>query len=115
MVINFDFARNLILKISSYEGFDALTDEDLLDENTPVAKVQAYLDLFIEEELISAKVKTWLDGSKAYEVRYVTLKGKRFSDSLKNPNFWQKYKKKIAQKGINFFADFVEKIIFAEL
>ena len=115
MVINFDFARNLILKISSYEGFDALTDEDLLNENTPIAKVQAYLDLFIEEELISAKVKTWLDGSKTYEIRYVTPKGKHFSDSLKNPNFWQKYKKKITQKGINFFTDFVEKTILAKL
>jgi hypothetical protein len=115
MTLDLDFARELILKIDAWQPYEPQTNRDLTDSDTPIGKINAYLDLFVEEQLISAKKTTYIDGSISYQIKYLTFKGKQFALGVANPNLWGKYKEQIVKTGLSFFGDIVMRIILAKI
>lgn len=111
MKLDLDYLRKLLLKIDSFDTFEPITNNDLTDNDNPINKVNAYLDLLIEEELINAECTNYINGSKNYKIKYITLKGQTFADTIKNPNFWQKYKEKIVSAGITSLPKIIMEII----
>lgn len=111
MRLDLDFLRNLLLKIDSFDTFEPITNDDLIDNDTPINKINAYLDLLIEEDLINAERITYINGNKSYKIKYITLKGQTFTDTIKNPNFWQKHKEKIISAGIASLPKIIMEIV----
>lgn len=111
MRLDIDFVRNLLLKIDSFDTYNPITNYDLTDDDTPINKINAYLSLLVEEELISAECKTYIDGSQTYRIKYITLKGQNFIDTIKNNCSWGKYKEKIISAGISSLPKIVEFIL----
>lgn len=109
--LELDYLRKILLKIDSIDKFEPITNEELVDGDTPINKVNAYLDLLIEEELIKSDKIEYIDGSKSYSIKYITLKGQAFIDTIKNNNFWQKHKEKIIEAGISSLPKIIMKII----
>jgi hypothetical protein len=100
MRLDLDFIRKLLLKIDEFKTFEPITNKDLIDNDTPINQVNAYLDLLIEEELISAKRTAYLDGNKLFQINYLTIKGQKFVDVIKTQSFWEKHKQTILSAGI---------------
>ena len=111
MRLDLDFIRNLLIKIDSFDTYNPITNYDLTDDDTPINKINTYLSLLVEEELISAKSETYIDGSQIYKIKYITLKGQTFIDTVKNNCFWKKYKEKIICMGISSLPKIIEFIL----
>ena len=111
MRIEPDFIRKLLLKIDSWESFNPVTNKDLADNDTPINKVNIYLDFLMEEELINAKKTEYIGGTKLYQIRYLTLKGQKFVDIIKPPTIWEKHKETIISAGISSLSEIISMII----
>lgn len=115
MKLDLDFLRKMLLTIDAWESFKPMENADFINADTPINKIDAYLDLMCEEELICARSKIWINGSKTYKIKYLTLKGEKFVNAVKNPNLWKKQKNSIVEKGISFLGDVISKIIFGTI
>lgn len=111
MRLDLDFIRSLLIKIDSFDTYNPITNYDLTDDDTPINKINTYLSLLVEEELISAEYETYVNGSQSYRIKYVTFKGQSFIDKIKNNCLWEKYKEKIISAGISSLSEIIEFIL----
>lgn len=111
MRLDLDFIRNLLIKIDSFDTYNPITNYDLTDDDTPINKINTYLSLLVEEELISAEYETYVNGSQSYRIKYVTFKGQIFINKIKNNCLWEKYKGKITSSEISSLSGIIEFIL----
>lgn len=113
--LDLEFIREIILKIRSWSSYEPMSNYDLIDENTSISKVNFYLDLLMDEQLICANKATYINGQKNYRIMYLTFKGESLCNLISNEYFWKRCKKEILSKGLSFFGDIVMKIILSKL
>lgn len=116
MKLDLDFLRELLIKIEDWESYEKImTNKDLVDSDTPIAKVNYYLDLFIAEKLIEAKKTVYIDGTKNYEIERISFLGSNFLNPIKNKNFWQKHKEAIINTGISSLPHIIEFVMTGKI
>lgn len=88
MRLDLNFLRKLLLKIDNLDTFDPITTQDLTDNDTPINKVNAYLDILGNEDLIEVFED---ETEENYIVKYITLKGQALIDKIKNKNSFEMF------------------------
>lgn len=111
MRLDLDFIRSLLIKIDSFDTYNPITNYDLTDDDTPINKINTYLSLLVEEELISAEYETYVNGNQSYRIKYVTLKGQHVIDKIKDEHLWGEYQEKIICMGISSLPKIIEFIL----
>lgn len=111
MRLDLDFIRNLLIKIDSFDTYNPITNYDLTDDDTPINKINTYLSLLVEEELIGAECETYVNGNQSYRIKHVTFKGQIFIDKIKDEHTWREYQEKIMRMGISSLPKIIEFIL----
>lgn len=115
MRLDLDFLRNLLLKIDSFDTFGNISSEELVDDNTTISKINAYLDILTEEDLIETMVEISEDLSELEKeicyVKYITLKGQRLIDNIKNKTYFDNYIRNAINNHVYSLSRIIEYII----
>lgn len=97
MRLDLNFLRKLLLKIDNLDTFDPITTQDLTDNDTPINKVNAYLDILGNEDLIEIFEN---ETEENYTVKYITLRGQALIDKIKNKNSFEMFLEHILDDGM---------------
>lgn len=108
MRLDLNFLWNLLLKIDSFGTFEPITNYNLIDDDTPINKVNAYLDILGDEDLIEV---VEYESDATYKIKYITIKGQALIDKVKTQSAFQRYIENMADENIYSLNRIIESII----